>query len=262
MYYDSHCHLDFSDFDRDRGAVFQRARDAKVSQWMLAGVQASRWSKQRALCAQEDGCVWSAGVHPLYVEQYSLAEWSDVLAAYETAFVGSFSAVAVGEIGLHGRPSAVLDLQTDRLNQQLEIARCFDKPIIFHIVKAHQEMLAILRRFGPLPRGGVVHGFTGGPVLARCYLNLGLDLGINGRWLHGGGRKVLETINEVNLERLLIESDAPDQSYERGQRNEPTSIINAARLIGRQKQLTTDSVLVQCSNNANRLFSMRRSKGE
>ena len=108
----------------------------------------------------------------------------------------------------------------------------------------------------------MLHGFTGGPELAQCYLNLGLDLGINGRWLHGGGRKVLETIKEVDLDRLLLESDAPDQSYERGQRNEPTSIIDAARLIGRQKQLTSDAVLVQCSINANRLFSIRRPKGE
>lgn len=229
---------------------------------MLAGVEVSRWKAQRALCAQERGCVWSVGVHPLFVDQYSPDQWSEVLAAYDDAFVGPFSASAVGEIGLHGGSSAILSPQIDRLNHQLEIARRFDKPVIFHIVKAHQEMLSTLRRFGPLPGGGVVHGFTGGPELARCYLNLGLELGINGRWLNGGGRKVIETIKEVDLGRLLIESDAPDQGYERGQRNEPTSIIDAARLIGRQKQLTTDSVLVQCSNNANRLFNLRRPKGE
>lgn len=228
---------------------------------MLAGVEASRWADQRAVCAQEDGCVWSVGVHPLFVDQYSVQQWSDVLTAYEDAFVGDFSASAVGEIGLHSKPSSTLNLQTERLNHQLEIARSFDKPVIFHVVKAHQELLSTLKRFGPLSRGGVVHGFTGGPQLARCYLNLGLDLGINGRWFHGGGRKVVETITEVDIERLFIESDAPDQNYQHGQRNEPTSIIDAARLIGRQKQLTTDAVLVQCSNNANRLFRMRR-KGE
>lgn len=262
MYYDSHCHLDFNVFDEDRRAVFERSRDRSIGEWMLAGVEASRWDKQRTVCSQEKGCSWAAGVHPLYINQYAPDEWSGVLDGFLDAFSGQYAACAVGEIGLHGGQTDGLGLQTRRLFDQMEVARVFTKPMIFHVVKAHNEMLSCLSDFGTLPCGGVVHGFTGSAQLAARYVQHDLHLGINGRWLHGGGRKVVEALASIDLDRLLIESDSPDQSHKRGSRNESGSIIDAAQLIGRQKQLTTTSVLVQCSKNARRLFRDRGPKGE
>jgi TatD DNase family protein len=262
LYYDSHCHLDFEVFDEDRRAVFERSRSVLIHEWMLAGVEASRWDKQRNVCSQEEGCVWAAGIHPLYIHQYDSNEWLKVLDGFSNAFSGQHAASAVGEIGLHGGQSNGLALQIRRLYDQLEIVRATNKPVIFHAVKAHTEMLSCLNAFGELPCGGVVHGFTGSAQLAEQYIRHGLHIGINGRWLYGGGRKVVEALTTIQLDHLLIESDSPDQSCERGARNESISIIDAARLIGRQKQLTTTTVLVQCSKNASRLFRDRAPKGE
>ena len=122
--------------------------------------------------------------------------------------------------------------------------------------------MSILKRQGRLVAGGVVHGFAGSRELAQEYIKLNLHLGISGRWVDGGATKLQKTIAAVELSRLLLESDAPDQSPKVGSRNESTIILEAAEWIAERKGLTKKSVLVQCSNNARALFAHRRSEGD
>ena len=254
MYYDSHCHLDFDEFAMDRDDVFRRARANGVSRWMVAGVQAEHWSRQRQLARCQSGCDWAVGIHPQYVDQYGATEWSSIIADVSAAFDRKTPPKAVGEIGLHRVPSLESTTQVIRFEQQLEVARMRGVPIILHVVGTHAQVLSILQRHGPLVHGGVVHGFTGSKEVAQAYVKLNLHLGISGRWVRGGAKKLQSTIQSMDLSRLLLESDAPDQSPNVGFRNESTIILEAAEWIAKRKGLTKKAVLVQCSKNALRLF--------
>ena len=194
------------------------------------------------------------GVHPQFVDQYSADEWVVVLNDLEGAFFRNTPPKAVGEIGLHRGRGAQETRQETRFVQQLSIARALDVPVILHVVGLHHQSLAILKDLGPLPAGGVVHGFTGSKEIAQQYLELGLHLGISGRWVAGGAKKLERAIADIDLSRLLLESDAPDQSPHVGERNESTVILSAAAWLAERKGLTKKSVLVQCSKNAVSLF--------
>ena len=127
--------------------------------------------------------VWAAGIHPEYIGQYNEQKWQQVLASFDDAFSGDHAARAVGEIGIQDTQTPQIELNR-KLCEQLEIARRW-KANYFPLKRA-RKMLNVLKRFGKLPAGGVIHGFTGGPETTDRYVKLGLHLGINGRWLHGG----------------------------------------------------------------------------
>ena len=254
MYYDSHCHLDFADFGDDRALVFERARQSGISRWMIAGVRAEDWHRQQALVRSESGCEWAVGVHPAYVNAYTASEWVNVLSKLRGAFHAKTPPRAVGEMGLHYVTGAVDDEQLIRFEDQLLIAKELEVPVILHVVKGHQEALTLLNRIGALPAGGVVHGFSGSKELAAAYTSHNLHIGVSGRWCGGGGRKLSEAVVNTDLSRLLLESDAPDQSPIPNARNESTAILQAAEWVAERKGLTKKAVLVQCSNNAVGLF--------
>jgi len=194
------------------------------------------------------------GIHPQYVDQYDETEWTSIMSDLGKAFERKTPPKAVGEIGLHRVPSFESTTQVPRFEAQLAVARAFDVPVILHVGGMHARMLSILQREGPLASGGVVQGFTGSKDVAHQYVKLNLHLGISGRWVKGGAKKLQSTIQSTDLSRLLLESDAPDQSPNVGLRNESTVILEAAEWIAERKGLTKKSVLVQCSKNARRLF--------
>lgn len=254
MYFDSHCHLDFDAFDSDRGEVFKQSRHKGVTRWMVAGVEAKHWARQRALARKEAGCDWAVGVHPQYVESYSDSEWLRVIEALPAAFEANTPPKAVGEIGLHRSRNWCESVQTARFSAQLRIARALQMPVILHVVGAHGVALDILNTEGPLQAGGVVHSFSGSAEVARRYINLNLHLGVTARWSQGGAKKLRAALCEIDVSSLLLESDAPDQSAIKDLRNDPTAVIDAAAWVAEQKGLTTNGVLVQCSKNAAALF--------
>ena len=125
-------------------------------------------------------------------------------------------AVGLGELGLdHGSRTdpASHPWQEELFVRQLEIARAHGPlPLVLHIVKAHGPALAILRRFGPFPRGGLVHSFSVSGEVARAYLELGFTLSIGGALCRRRGFETLKRAASVlPLDRVVLESDCPDQ---------------------------------------------------
>lgn len=173
-------------------------------------IGADRWEQQRALTEAHRGTLWSAvGVHPTrcirtpWKKRRQLAEYAEQV-----------SPVAIGETGLdYHYPRR----QQFRLRQrrwfvlQIKLADRLGLPLILHIRDADREALRLLRRYRARLHGGVVHCFSGDAALARAYLALGLSLGIGGRLLcdDEAGRRLCETVREVPVEALLVETDAP-----------------------------------------------------
>lgn len=250
LLYDSHCHLDASEFDPDRDAVLARARSAGVTRQLVPAVDRASWPAIRALCAADPGLRPAYGLHPMFLDRHqpedldALAEW---LARERPA--------AVGECGLDFFVEG-LDPEAQRryFRRQLELAREFDLPVVLHARRAVDEVIASLRRIGGLR--GVVHSWSGSEEQARQLFGLGFHLGIGGPVTFERARRLRRTVATMPIEWLLLETDAPDQpdAAHRGERNEPARLPNVLAVVAELRGETPETVAAATAANAQRLF--------
>lgn len=197
---DTHAHLDDARFDGDRDDVMLRARAAGVRRVVIPGLHAGQWRGARDL-ARRHGLVYAVGTHPWAL---GAIEAGAPLVPDDTE-----DALAIGECGLDGTIATPLADQEAVLRVQLARARDLGLPLILHCVRAHDAMLALLRTFAPLR--GVLHAYSGGAARVPAYIATGLHLAFGGAITWEGARRPVEALRAVPRERLLAESDAPDQ---------------------------------------------------
>lgn len=259
MYVDSHAHLEFEQFDRDREEVVERALAAGVQMIVNVGTDlaSSRFSVGLAQRFRE---VYAAvGIHP-----HSAKEASDEGIAEIASLAQNAKVVAIGEIGLD-----YAKLRTDKRTQmgaflaQVELARELHLPVIIHNREADEDILAVVRERPGLR--GVFHFFSSPVSYARSVLEMGFYVSFAGpitfkqnkapRHTHDMGREV---VRYVPLERMLIETDSPFAAPEphRGKRNEPVYVIDVAREIAKIKDVALEEVAKVSTQNAQALFGL------
>jgi TatD DNase family protein len=206
--------LDFAVFDADRAEVWQRARDVGVQRAFVPGVKPSQWAGLAALRTAMPEICFGVGVHPFFLHDQSADELHTALATLaETA--QSLGAVAIGECGLDARvpkrggPS--LAEQEAVLSAQIAVARTSRLPLVLHAVDTHGRLLQLLEDGGPLPAGGALHAYSGSAELVPRYAKLGLYFGFGGALTRPSARRAWAALKAVPRDRLLLETDAPDQ---------------------------------------------------
>lgn len=218
---DTHCHLDAPAFDADRAQCLARARAAGVLQVLIPGVEDRQWPAVRALARAHD-LRFAVGTHPQVVPSSQ---------AVPTDLDG---ASAIGECGLDGPTPAPMEVQEAVLAGHLALARDTGLPLILHCYKAHHRMVPLLRRFAPLR--GVMHSYSGGADLVAEYVALGLHISFAGAVTWENARKPVAALRAVPVERLLAETDAPDQCPRphRG-RSEPAYLADVVAAMERHR---------------------------
>lgn len=207
MWIDSHCHLDAPEFDDDRDAVVDRARTAQVQMLVLPSVEAAHFDRVR-LMAHRYGAVYALGIHPLYVDRAA----DEDLARLEQALRENAMdprLVAVGEIGLdHFVPGLNLVRQQAFYIAQLKLARDARLPVILHVRRSADDLLAGLRRV-PVA-GGIAHAFNGSQVQADEFVRRGFKLGFGGAMTHERALQIRRLAAKLPDNALVLETDAPD----------------------------------------------------
>lgn len=246
MLIDTHCHLDASEFDGDRVAVLDEARQAGVGAFLVPAVGASNFDGVAALSALNADCRPAFGIHPMYVRQ---AQATDLECLHRRLAAGG--AVAVGEIGLDGFVAdGDMPLQARYFEAQLRLAREFDLPVVLHIRRAQDAVLKQLRRFRP--RGGIAHAFNGSRQQAEAFIGLGFRLGFGGAMTYSGSTRIRDLAASLPLESIVLETDAPDipPAWGVGQRNAPANLRRFAEVLAELRGITVDEVCVTTTRNA------------
>ncbi|MEH0167696.1 TatD family hydrolase [Roseateles microcysteis] len=208
MWTDSHCHLDAAEFDGDRAAVVDRARASGVSQIVIPAVEAANFETVRDLAIQHR-FVYALGIHPMYVMRAAEQDLALLAEALEQHHCDP-RLVAVGEIGLDFFvPGIDAERQQYFYLEQLKLARRFDLPVILHVRRSADKLLAGLRRIGGI-RGGIAHAFNGSAQQAAAFVELGFKLGFGGTLTFDRSLQIRRLASELPAESLVLETDAPD----------------------------------------------------
>ncbi|MEE2758077.1 MAG: TatD family hydrolase [Myxococcota bacterium] len=257
MYIDAHCHLDFDAFEPDRVAVIDRAAQRGINRFLVSGVEHAGWARQQRLARAHPGIAWAAGIHPVAVSKSNRAELERWIRSIPDLFSSSRPPAAIGETGLdkHFAPKSSLDLQRFAFRKQIELAQDLSSPLILHIVGCHGAALEILSDYRPST--GMVHSFSGSVEVMKAYLKWGLCISFGTSIMRMNPGRAHALANAVPCDRLLIESDAPDQPIIKGDRNEPTVVIDVAKHIAQLKGCDENEILRQSTTNCEVLLGDR-----
>ena len=253
---DTHCHLDFKDYDRDRAFVLARAWEAGLERILIPGID--RHSSQAALnLADRYAEIFAAvGMHPNSVQKWDVHTLGllDEMAAHPKA-------VAIGEIGLdYYRDLTPQPLQKRVLRAQLGIAEQRNLPVVIHTRNSSDEDRAcITETLDILAESrvtGVLHSFSGNQHEAKRALKLGFYIGITGPVTFKKAVALRDVISTIPIDRLLIETDSPYLTPvpKRGKRNEPAFVQFIAEKISEIHNQPPKVVAEITAANARRLF--------
>jgi TatD DNase family protein len=247
-------------FDADRDAVVERAREAGVETMLLVGGFDEERGQERALrVADELGFPASAGIHPHEARLATDAIYDELRGLAREKRI-----VAIGEIGLDFHyDHSPRPVQRQVLRQQIRLARDVGLPVIVHTREADDETASLLEEEGADEVGGVIHCFTGGTELARRALALGLYISFSGIVAFPRADTIQEVARTVPRDRLLVETDAPFLAPppHRGKRNEPAFVVEVARRVAALRSVSPEEVGTAAGENFDRLFgtaSVRR----
>jgi len=259
MLFDTHCHLDVEQFDGDRTAMLQRARDAGVSMFLNPASNIASSRRAIALAQANTDIVAAVGIHPTDTIDFDDAALDEIRAMVAQANAGERRlVVAIGEIGLdYYWKNVPHDKQSAAFIAQLNLARALNLPVIIHCRDAYEDTLEILRRHGRgLPL--VMHSFLGEVNHLRAILDLGYCIGLGGPVTYPSANRLRDMVKVAPLDRIVIETDAPYLSPQahRGKRNEPAYVRFIAEKIAELHGVAYEDVARITMKNGLRLFGL------
>lgn len=249
---DTHCHLDVPEFDPDREAVIRRARVAGVATMVVPAIRRAGWSGLLELCASDPGLYPALGLHPVYLDDHRDSDLTELARA-----IAHRRPVAIGEIGLDYWVRALdRSRQQTLFEDQLAIARDADLPVLLHVRKAHEQVLATLKRIRV--RGGIAHAFSGGLEEARRYRDLGFALGFGGMLTFARSNKLRALAAALPIDAIVLETDAPDLTVaaHQGRRNSPEYLPDVLAALAQVRGEEPDWLAAQTTGNARAVLGL------
>ena len=246
MLIDTHCHLDAAEFDADRDAVAEAARQAGVAAIVVPAVERANFGAVASLGREHADCAVAYGIHPMYVAK---ACDEDLAALRET--LAREQPVAVGEIGLD---RFVVERDDERQRhyfvEQLKIAREAKLPVVLHVRRAIDAVLQQLRRIGV--RGGIAHAFNGSEQQAEEFIRLGFKLGFGGAMTFPRALRIRKLAATLPLDAIVLETDAPDipPAWKVGARNTPDQLPRIAETLAALRGIPFNTVAEATTANA------------
>ena len=255
MLVDSHCHLDFPDFDGRIGQVREAMAAQGVTHALCVSVSLAEWPKVIQLAEVHENFFASVGVHPDH-DSGDPVSGADLVERARHPKV-----VAIGETGLdYYRQTGDTEWQRERFRAHIRAAREADLPLIIHTREASADTLAIMREEGAETVGGVMHCFTETQAVADAAMAMNFYISFSGIVTFRNATELKQVARRVPLERLLVETDSPYLAPVpfRGKTNQPAWVRQVAEEIARLHGTSLEAVAFATTRNFFDLF--RRAK--
>jgi TatD DNase family protein len=254
MLIDSHCHLDFADFDSERDAIVERARAAGLKRMITISTRTDAFGSISGLAETYDDVFCTVGTHPHHAH-----EEAEVSKDRLIELAGHPKCVGIGETGLdYHYDRTPRDIAARVFRTHIAAAQQSGLPIVIHARDADADVAAILRdEMGKGAFKGLLHCFTASAALAEAALALGLFISFSGVLTFKNSQALRDIARAVPMDRVLIETDAPYLApvpY-RGKRNEPAFVAATAKTLAEVKGVSIETIANETSANTLRLFS-------
>jgi TatD DNase family protein len=251
---DSHCHLDFPDFDAERADVVDRAVAAGVRRMVTICTKLRQAPQVQAIAEAHAPVFWAAGTHPMSAADEPMATVDELIAlAQHPKFVG------IGESGLDYHYTAdSAEVQKQSLRIHIAAARETGLPLIIHARDADDDMARILtEEYRAGAYACVMHCFSSSEALAKAALDLDFYLSMSGIAAFPKSHELRAIFAAAPLDRILVETDSPylaPPPY-RGKRNEPAYTVHTARVGAETFGLPEAEFAAATTANFDRLFT-------
>ncbi|MBB4284740.1 TatD family hydrolase [Roseospira goensis] len=257
MLVDSHCHLDFPDLADDLDEVVARAHRAGVGHMLTICTHVTRFEQVLAVARRFETVDCTVGIHP-----HEAGSEPETSAETLMALARDPKVIGFGETGLDFfYEHSPRDAQERSFREHIRAARDTGLPVVIHTRDADADMIRILEeehRAGPFP--GLIHCFSSGPELAHRAVALGLMISISGIVTFKKADALRETVREIPLSHLLVETDAPYLAPvpKRGKRNEPAFTAFTADVVAQVKGIPPADLAAATTDTFFRLFTKAR----
>lgn len=251
---DSHCHLDFPDFEGQVGDIIARARAAGVTRMVTICTKLHREPAVRALAEAHDGVFYTAGTHPMSAAEEPMTSVEELVTlSRHPKFVG------FGESGLDYHYTAEsAEVQKTSLRLHIQAAQDTQLPLVIHARAADEDMEAILAEgMAVKPFPCVMHCFSSGRRLAEAALEMGFYLSMSGIATFPKSQELRDIFADAPLNRILLETDSPYLAPipHRGKRNEPAYTAFTAKTGAQVFGITEAEFAAATTANFDRLFT-------
>jgi len=245
---DSHAHLDFAEFDANRNSLIAQSLQIGVQKIIIPGVQSKNWQRIYNL-VQNHACLYAAyGVHPYYCDN----SYANLV-----SYLKSAKCCALGEIGLDYRCKQERHKQQQTFTHQLKIAKQLNLPVILHVVKAHADVIALLKQ-EKLSKSGIIHAFSGSLEQAKEYLKLGFCLGFGGAATYAKAHKLREVLAKLPLTNIVLETDSPalSPSFAANKPNSPLNLPQICTILADVIGISSQKLAQITSQNCQRILDI------
>lgn len=235
---DSHCHLDFSEFDETRSELIKSCKQVGIEHFIVPGVSLAQSTKLLCFAQSEPSISVALGLHPYFLpdhQTHHLAELEQLAKAH----LGQF--IAIGECGLD-RSIDDLNKQTQLFEGQIELANQLALPLIVHHRQSHDLIARSFKRCKP-KYGGVIHAFSGSEQQALSYIKQGFKLGVGGVISYPRAGKTRKVISAIEPQHLVLETDSPSMPLAgfQGLVNTPLKVRDVFTYLCELKGITGDA---------------------
>ncbi len=260
MLVDSHCHLDFTDFEDELDDVVARAGEAGIGHMLTICTRVTKFDGVLAIAEKYDNIFCTVGVHP-----HNAEDEPEVTAEHLIRMAEHPKVVGLGETGLDFHyENSPRDVQEQSFRAHIAAARETGLPLVVHTRDADDDMARVLRdehEKGPFP--GLIHCFSAGGDLAEQVLGIGFSISFSGIVTFNKADEIRDVARNVPLDRILVETDSPYLAPvpNRGKRNEPAFTAFTAARVAEIKGLDADAFAKATTENFFRLFSKAKPAG-
>ena len=261
MIIDTHAHYDDPAFDEDREVLLESMEEAGVGMIVNIGASVSTSEGSLELAHRYPFIYAAVGLHPEEFDELTeehVSRISDMIKADKAS--DDPRILALGEIGLDyhwAENEEQRALQREYFIRQLALAGEYDLPVMIHSREAAEDTISIIREYG----SGLVcdiHCYSGSPEMALDYAAMGHYIGVGGVVTFKNGKRLKETVRQIPMDRILLETDCPYMSPEphRGQRNESRNIRSVIQQIAQLRDISEAEVESICEENARRFYRL------
>lgn len=253
MLVDTHAHIQWASFDKDREEAINRARKVDVKYIVNIGFDVDGSRKAVELAEKHEGLYATVGIHPHNASQFN-ENVLDILKKLSE----NQKVVAIGEIGLdYYRNLSPRQAQKKAFEAQLFLAEELELPVVIHDRDAHTDILKMLLRFkGKI--NGIMHCFSGSREMAEQCIKSDFYISFAGPVTFPNSHKLHEIAKWIDLSKILLETDSPwlAPQHVRGKRNEPAFLPFIAEKIAELKGISMDEMAEATTENAKEIFQL------